>query len=55
MIKHMEEAEVFEEFVSGKIDDAIARELYEMKPGGQSGASGNPTAEKIARIVFEIK
>ena len=54
MIKHMEDAEVFEEFVSGKLDDAIARELYEMKPGGQSGASGNPTAEKIARIVFEL-
>ena len=53
LIRHLEEEDVFEEFVSGKIDDHIARELYEIKPGGKSGASGNPAAEKIARIIFE--
>ena len=55
MIKKMEEENVFEEFVSGKVDDAIAVELHEMKPGGKSGTSGNPTAEKIARIIFQLQ
>lgn len=53
LIRHLEEEDVFEEFVSGVIDDAIAKELYEIKPGGKSGVSGNPAAEKIARIIFE--
>ena len=26
-----------------------------MKPGGKSGTSGNPTAEKIARIIFQLQ
>ena len=55
MIKRMEEENIFQEFVSGKLDDAIAVELFEMRPGGKSGASGNPTAEKIARVLFELQ
>ena len=55
MIKKMEEEDIFDEFVSGKIDDDIARELYEIKPGGKSGISKNPAAEKIARVIAELQ
>tara|TARA_A100000172_G_scaffold60231_1_gene39705 strand:+ start:1884 stop:4730 length:2847 start_codon:yes stop_codon:yes gene_type:complete len=41
-------------FSSGSIEREIALELFEMRPGGQSGISKNPNAEKIARIIFEI-
>ena len=46
MIRHLEEESVFEEFVSGKIDDAIAQEMWEFRQGGKSGVSGNKSAER---------
>ena len=55
MIRHLEEESVFEEFVSGKIDDAIAQEMWEFRQGGKSGVSGNKSAEKIARIVMQVQ
>lgn len=46
--------DLLELFASGSIEREIALELFEMRPGGQSGISGNPNAEIIARIIFEI-
>ena len=54
LVRLLEENNVFQEFVSGKIDRDIWIESYELHPGGSPGKSGNPTAEKIAQIVAQI-
>tara|TARA_R100000234_G_scaffold46829_1_gene27980 strand:+ start:2610 stop:5357 length:2748 start_codon:yes stop_codon:yes gene_type:complete len=55
LLRLMEIEKVDAEFRTGAIDREIMQELYEMKPGGRSGISGNKSAEKIARIIHEIQ
>ena len=38
-------------FNTGKIDTDIARELWEIRPGGNPGVTKNKTAERIARNI----
>jgi len=42
-------------FNSGKFDDMIAKELWEIKPGGQPGITGNAAAKRIAEVIHEIQ
>ena len=40
-------------FNSGKIDLDIAKEMWEIKPDGNPGVSGNPAARRIANVLHE--
>lgn len=42
-------------FNSGKLDDAIAAELWEIRPGGKPGASGNQAARRIANHIHAVQ
>jgi len=42
-------------FNSGEIDADIATELFEMRPGGEPGKSGNLAAERIARNIHTMQ
>ena len=42
-------------FNSGKIDDEIAIELFEMRPNGEPGKSGSEAAQRIARHIHTLQ
>ena len=42
-------------FNTGKIDTDIAKELWEIRPGGNPGVTKNKTAERIARNIHEMQ
>ena len=42
-------------FNSGKLDDAIAAELFELKPGGKPGVSKSAAAQRIAERIHNMQ
>ena len=54
MLKLLERENVLDEYVKGRIDLDIWKEMGELYPGGKPGISNNPTAEKIARILSQV-
>jgi hypothetical protein len=55
LIKALEDNDLMEEFTSGAIDSAIIKELYQIKPGGNPGITGNKSAEGIAKIINQLQ
>ena len=54
LIKMLEDAGLWEMYMSKKINRDIFLESYELHPGGKPGISGNKNAEKIAQILAEV-
>ena len=54
LVKMLEDAGLWEVYMSKKIDRDIFIESWELHPGGNPGVSGNKNAEKIASILAEV-
>tara|TARA_R100001594_G_scaffold78294_3_gene112905 strand:+ start:33011 stop:35650 length:2640 start_codon:yes stop_codon:yes gene_type:complete len=55
LMRLLEEHDVWEAFIRGKIERQIMEELFELKPGGAPGKSGNKNAREIAKIIHQIQ
>lgn len=55
LIYDLEQANVLHLFNSGTMDRQIAQELWEIKPNGKPGVSGNKQAQVIAEIIHKYQ
>lgn len=56
LVNLLEQAGVFKAFQSGpNMDGLVARELWEIRPGGKLGVTGNTDARKIAEVIWIVK
>ena len=53
LIYELEEANLFPIFNKGLLDREIAQELWEIRPGGNPGVTGDKNALKIAEIIHK--
>ena len=55
LIQKLEDDGDLQLFNSGKLDDLIAKELWEIKPNGNPGVTGNAAARRMANVIHEIQ
>ena len=55
LINDLDKKGALEIFASGKIDDDIARELWEIRPDGTPGKTNNPAAQVIAEVIHKYQ
>ena len=55
MMRLLEEQDLWEVFIKGKIERQVMEELFELKPGGKPGITRNKNARNIAKIIHQIQ